>query len=76
MINLLKLNRVSTNEDVIVDLIKLYQYKGKDYHYADLFKKDYNAIVKKTVNTDLKFLTKSSTLTLLVIGSVDSSTFG
>lgn len=52
MKNLANLNiNPFTNEEVM-KLIKLYQYKGKDYYYQEKMQSDLDTIIKQTVERD------------------------
>lgn len=44
--------------DIIKLLSKVYENKGKDIYYKELIKKDYDQIVKQTIERDTYFLAK------------------
>lgn len=56
--NLKNVTPLGINEDSIMDLLKLYQYKGKDYYYDNLLKNDLEAIERKTIKTELLTLAR------------------
>ncbi len=57
--NLTNVKPFGTNENSIMDLLRLYQYKGKDYYYDNLLKNDLEAIVRKTVKTEILSIAKA-----------------
>ena len=56
--NLKNVKPFGINEDSIMNLLKLYQYKGKDYFYDNLLKNDLEAIERKTIKTEVLTLAK------------------
>ena len=53
MKNLENVKPLGLNEDQIMDLLNLYQFKGKDYYYDNLLKGDSEAILRKTIKSDI-----------------------
>ncbi|MGM9971676.1 MAG: hypothetical protein ACI35W_04645 [Anaeroplasmataceae bacterium] len=43
------IDRMTIQPEQLKDIIKLYQYKGKDFYYQDVLKKDINSISKETI---------------------------
>ncbi len=52
------LERLTTTKEMIVKIINLYQYKGKDFYYCDVLKQDLDQITKDTVERETFFLGK------------------
>lgn len=55
---LTNMERITLSTDIVMDMIKLYQYKGKDFYYQDILKSDLDYIIKETVEKELFFLSK------------------
>ncbi len=53
MINLKNIKPLGVKEESIMDLLQLYQFKGKDYYYDNLFKNDSEAIIRKNIKAEL-----------------------
>lgn len=53
MINLKNIKPLGVKEESIMDLLQLYQFKGKDYYYDNLFKNDSEAIIRKNIKSEL-----------------------
>jgi hypothetical protein len=53
MINLKNIKPLGVKEEFIMDLLQLYQFKGKDYYYDNLFKNDSEAIIRKNIKSEL-----------------------
>lgn len=49
------MQRISYPSDLVMDLTKLYRFKGKDFYYEDIFKSDMQTIVKDTIERDTFF---------------------
>lgn len=49
------IQRISYPADLVMDLTKLYRFKGKDFYYEDIFKNEMNTIVKDTIERDTFF---------------------
>ena len=49
MYSLENMKRISYQADLVMDLTKLYRFKGKDFYYEDVFKKQMNAVVNETI---------------------------
>lgn len=52
------LDRVTYPADLVMDLTKLYQFKGKDFYYEDVLKSDLAGIIKITVERDTFYAAK------------------
>ncbi|MDE7213987.1 MAG: hypothetical protein K2N42_05350, partial [Anaeroplasmataceae bacterium] len=52
------MQRISYPADLVMDLTNLYQFKGKDFHYEDVFKSDMQTIIKDTIEKDTFFAAK------------------
>lgn len=52
MKNLTNLHFTPFSNDEVMKLIKLYQFKGKDFYYDNILKPDLDSIVKKTIETE------------------------
>ncbi|MDE6584930.1 MAG: hypothetical protein K2K15_05960, partial [Anaeroplasmataceae bacterium] len=55
MYSLENMQRISYPSDLVMDLTKLYRFKGKDFYYEDIFKSDMQTIVKDTIERDTFF---------------------
>lgn len=58
MSSLANLKRVTFTNEMVMSLIDLYQYKGKEFHYANILKNDKEQIIKQTIAKDTFFLIK------------------
>lgn len=58
------LDRVTCTKEMIMTLIKLYKFHGKEFYYDNLLKKDSNQLIKKTIEMESFFLTKFLNLSL------------
>ncbi len=52
------MQRITYPSDLVMDLTKLYRYKGKDFYYEDIFKSDMQTIIKDTIERDTFFAAK------------------
>lgn len=52
MYSLENIKRISYQADLVMDLTKLYRFKGKDFYYEDVFKNQMNNIVNETIYKD------------------------
>lgn len=50
------ISRLSVSNDLVLDLTKLYQHKGKDFFYEDVMKSEMDYIVKQTIERETFFL--------------------
>ena len=46
------LDRINYPSDLVMDLTKLYRFKGKDFYYEDVLKANLNGMINKTVEKD------------------------
>lgn len=46
------MDRIILTTDLVMDMIKLYQYKGKEFHYEAVFSDDHDAMVKQTIELE------------------------
>lgn len=58
MYSLENMKRISYPSDLVMDLTKLYRFKGKDFYYEDIFKTDMQTIIKDTIEKDTFFAAK------------------
>lgn len=58
MKSLSNIERFQVSPDLVMDLISLYQYKGKDFFYEDVMASDMDYIVKQTIERESFFLAK------------------
>lgn len=49
------IQRISYPTDLVMDLTKLYCFKGKDFYYEDIFKQELVTMVKDTIERDTFF---------------------
>ena len=49
------IKRISYPADLVMDLTRLYRFKGKDFYYEDIFKNEMQTIVKDTIERDTFF---------------------
>ena len=52
------MKRISYQGDLVMDLTKLYRFKGKDFYYEDVFKNQMNSIVSETIYKDCSYASK------------------
>ena len=52
------ISRINYRNDAVMKLIKLYQYKGKEFYYHNILKADRNYIAKQTVAKDTFYVAK------------------
>ena len=52
MKNLTNLNITPFTNEEVMKLIKLYQFKGKDFYYQNVMSADLESIIKQTVEVD------------------------
>ena len=43
------IDKTMTEQKDLYDITQLYQFKGKDFYYNDLFKKDIKSIINETI---------------------------
>lgn len=55
MYSLQNIKRISYPADLVMDLTKLYRFKGKDFYYEDLFKNQMSTIVLETIYNDCAY---------------------
>ena len=55
---LANIKRINYRNDEVMKLIKLYQYKGKEFYYHNILKADRQYIAKQTIAKDTFFITK------------------
>jgi len=58
MTALKNISRLNYRNDAVMKLIKLYQYKGKEFYYHNILKNDRPYISKQTIAKDTFFMTK------------------
>lgn len=58
MYALSNIKRINYRNDEVMKLIKLYQYKGKEFYYHSVLKADRPYIAKQTIAKDTFFITK------------------
>ena len=51
--NLENVRNLGVNEEEIMNLLNLYQFKGKDYYYDNILKNDQGTIIKKNTNKEI-----------------------
>lgn len=61
------INRILVKNETLMLLLKLYESRGKTFYYNELFKKDYDAFVAKTIEEDVTEIAK-----LLNLGLTDA----
>ena len=50
--------RISYSADLVMDLTKLYRFKGKDFYYEDVFKNSMTTIVNETIYKDCMYASR------------------
>lgn len=55
MSSLANMKRLTFTNDMVMDIIELYQFKGKDFYYNNIFKTDADSITKQTIYDDVVF---------------------
>ncbi len=58
MKSLNNMDRITLTADIVMDMIKLYQFKGKDFYYADVMSSDMDYIIKETIERETFFFNK------------------
>ena len=58
MYSLENIKRISYPADLVIDLTKLYRFKGKDFYYEDVFKNQMNNIVNETIYKDCLYASR------------------
>ncbi len=58
MSSLKNLQRVTYTNEMVMTLIKLYQFHGKEFYYENVLKSDANAFTREVILRDTFFLTK------------------
>ena len=58
MYSLQNIKRISYPADLVIDLTKLYRFKGKDFYYEDIFKNQMNTIVNETIYKDCLYASR------------------
>lgn len=52
------IDRITYPSDLVIDLTKLYRFKGKDFYYEDVLKSELKSIVKTTIEKDTFYASK------------------
>lgn len=52
------LDRLNYPSDLVMDLTKLYRFKGKDFYYEDVLKNNLNSMIQKTIEMDTFYAAK------------------
>ena len=52
------IGRISYANDSVMQLIRLYQYKGKEFYYHNILKNDASSMMKSTIAKDTFYMTK------------------
>lgn len=52
------IERISYPSDLVMDLTKLYRFKGKDFYYEDVLKPELKSIIKSTIERDAFYASK------------------
>ena len=52
------IDRISYPAELVMELTKLYRFKGKDFYYEDIFKSDMQTIIKDTIERETSFAAK------------------
>lgn len=52
------IERIAYPSDLVIDLTKLYRFKGKDFYYEDIFRADMQTIIKDTIERDTFYASK------------------
>lgn len=58
MNSLNNLSRLTLNNETVLELMKLYQYKGKDFYYEDIMKQDMPRVVKEAIERESFYFAK------------------
>lgn len=58
------LDRIKYPSELVMDLTKLYRFKGKDFYYEDIFKSTINNKIKMTIEKDTFYASKLLNLNL------------
>ncbi|WP_025724572.1 hypothetical protein [Acholeplasma granularum] len=58
MIALSNMNRLQVSTDLLLLLLKVYEAKGKDFYYDELFSKDKDVFLKKTIEKNVFYFAK------------------
>ncbi len=52
------INRLQITNETLMNLLKLYEYKGKDYFYENVLKGNLSQIIRQTIERDSFYLSK------------------
>lgn len=52
------LDRITYTKELVYNLTKLYTYRGKDFHYEDVFKSHMQGIIRRTIIKDTIYAAK------------------
>src|SRR5690554_6458716 len=58
------ISRIQYRLETVMLLLNLYEYKGRIFYYDEMFKSDVNALLAKTLETDIIYLAKIMDLDL------------
>lgn len=52
------IERITYTKELVYNLSKLYTYRGKDFHYEDVFKQHMQGIIRRTITKDTIYAAK------------------
>ena len=52
------IERITYTKELVYNLSKLYTYRGKDFHYEDVFKQHMQGIIRRTIAKDTIYAAK------------------
>lgn len=58
------MERITLTTDMVMDMIKLYQFKGKDFFYEDVMRSDMDYIIKQTCEKETFYLNRKLNLSI------------
>ncbi len=64
MYSLGNLSRLTLNNETVIELMKLYQFKGKDFFYEDVMKHDIDHVTKDVIEREAFYFSKYLNLNL------------
>lgn len=52
------MDRITLGTDIVMNMIKMYQYRGKEFYYKEVFDNDLESISRQTVEKETIYLSK------------------
>ena len=52
------MDRITLGTDIVMNMIKMYQFKGKEFYYKEIFEDDLESISHQTIEKETIYLSK------------------